>query len=39
MTDRGAQMIGAMLQWQLDFVQWCPLFVAPQHGTGFLLCV
>jgi len=31
--DGGAQIIGAILQWQLDFVQWCPVLVAPQHGT------
>jgi hypothetical protein len=39
MMDRGAQIIGAMLQWQLGFVQWSPVFVAPQHGTAFLLHV
>jgi hypothetical protein len=35
--DRGAQIIGARLQWQLDFVQWCPVFLDAQYGTDFLL--
>jgi len=37
MMGRGAQIIGAMLQCHLDFIQWCPVFVVPQHATGFLL--
>jgi len=34
---RGAQILVAMLLWQLNFVQWCLIFVGTQYGACFML--
>jgi len=34
---RGAQILGAMLLWQLNFVQWRLIFVGTHYGACFML--
>jgi len=35
-VHQGAQIQGARLPWQLNFIQWHLIFVGVQYGTSFM---